>query len=273
MGMNRYVDESVGNPSNPSFNPCLLLGYSNQMDFMQRITNTIFSVLDRLSYRFLYLPTQEAIYKRHFTELLSSKNEELPSLIDLIHNVSMVLLNSHSAVQYPKPFVPSVVEVGGIHIKKTVHLPKDVLRYMEAAEDGVIYFSLGSNIKTSELPKEILEAFVKVFTSLPKILFIMKWEEPMLPDQPLNVIIGPWFPQQDILAHPNVRLFITHGGILSTMEAVHSNTPIIGIPIYGDQINNVHMAEQYGYARKLDFNNITEESIHESIQDVLYNPR
>lgn len=124
MGMNRYVDESVGNPSNPSFNSCLLLGYSNQMDFMQRITNTIFSVLDRLSYRFLYLPTQEAIYKRHFTELLSSRNEELPPLIDLIHNVSMVLVNSHSAVQYTKPYVPSIVEVGGIHIKNPVQLPR-----------------------------------------------------------------------------------------------------------------------------------------------------
>lgn len=132
---------------------------------------------------------------------------------------------------------------------------------------------MGSNIKTSELPKEKLEAFVKVFTSLKTIRVIMKWEEPMLPDQPLNVVVGPWLPQQDILAHPHVRLFITHGGILSTMEAIHSSTPIIGIPIYGDQINNVHMAEQYGYARKLDYNNITEESLQEIIQDVFYNPK
>lgn len=150
---------------------------------------------------------------------------------------------------------------------------QDVSQFIEEAKDGVIYFSLGSNIKTSELPKETLEAFVKVFTSLKTIRVIMKWEEPMLPDQPLNVVVGPWLPQQDILAHPHVRLFITHGGILSTMEAVHSSTPIIGIPIYGDQINNVHMAEQYGYARKLDYNNITEESLHEIIQDVFYNPK
>lgn len=44
---------------------------------------------------------------------------------------------------------------------------------------------------------------------------LWKWEDD-LPDKPSNIRIEKWLPQNDILGHPNVKLFITHGGLLST---------------------------------------------------------
>lgn len=56
------------------------------------------------------------------------------------------------------------------------------------------------------------------------------------------------------------------------MEAIHSATPIIGIPIYGDQYFNVAQAVRNGLGVKIDFHNITEESVSSAIVDVLTNP-
>ncbi|KAG5670631.1 hypothetical protein PVAND_000879 [Polypedilum vanderplanki] len=57
-------------------------------------------------------------------------------------------------------------------------------------------------------------------------------------NKPDNVMISSWLPQRDILAHPNVKAYICHGGLLGTTEAVYEGVPVLGIPIFGDQKTN-----------------------------------
>ena len=47
-----------------------------------------------------------------------------------------------------------------------------------------------------------------------------------LPD---NVKLSKWLPQQDILGHPNTRLFITAAGQSSSQETLCHKTPVVGI--------------------------------------------
>jgi glucuronosyltransferase len=68
----------------------------------------------------------------------------------------------------------------------------------DEAVEGVIYISLGSNVRSDLLPEEKRCVFIEAFSALPqKILW--KWESARLPGQPANVKIGDWLPQQDIL--------------------------------------------------------------------------
>lgn len=53
--------------------------------------------------------------------------------------------------------------------------------------------------------------------------------------RPSNIMVKKWMPQSDILAHPHVILFISHGGLFGTIEAIYSGIPLLFIPIYGDR--------------------------------------
>lgn len=76
-----------------------------------------------------------------------------------------------------------------------------------------------------------------------------------------------------ILAHPNIKLFITHGGLLSTTEAVYHGIPIVGIPLYGDQELNLANAEKNGIGRGVRYGELTESKLTDLVQEVLTNPK
>ena len=42
-------------------------------------------------------------------------------------------------------------------------------------------------------------------------------------------------------AHPNVKVFISHCGMLGTQEALYAGTPMLGLPIFGDQPKNAQV--------------------------------
>ena len=44
--------------------------------------------------------------------------------------------------------------------------------------------------------------------------------------------------KQDILGHPNVKLFITHGGLGSFLESLYHATPLLVMPGFVDQERN-----------------------------------
>jgi glucuronosyltransferase len=74
-------------------------------------------------------------------------------------------------------------------------------------------------------------------------------------------------------AHPNVRLFITHGGLLSTLEAISRGVPLIGIPVYADQFLNIARAVSSGYGIQIHFNNVTSESLTWAIREMIESPK
>lgn len=142
---------------------------------------------------------------------------------------------------------------------------------LDRAIAGIIYFSLGGNFRSADLPESTLDAFVNVFSSMRDVLVLWKFETVDLKERHAhNIVIGPSMPQQEILSHKHLRAFITHGGLLSLMEAVHYGKPVIGIPIFNDQKFNMAQAESQGYGITLDYDNITESSLRKAI-DAIFN--
>ena len=76
-----------------------------------------------------------------------------------------------------------------------------------------------------------------------------------------------------LAAHPNIRLFVTQGGLQSFNEAVNNEVPMIGIPFIGDQKHNVAKLVSAGVGLKIDFKSLTKETVLETFNTVLKNPR
>jgi glucuronosyltransferase len=149
---------------------------------------------------------------------------------------------------------------------------KDLKMFLDGAKDGAILFSLGSNAKSVYLSQETIKTLLNVFGKL-KQRIVMKWESDTLENKPDNVFIGKWLPQDDILAHPKIKLFISHCGFGGIAEAKHHGVPIIGLPLFGDQASNAASVEQEGWGVKLDIATMTEVSLKSSIEEVLTNPK
>jgi len=101
----------------------------------------------------------------------------------------------------------------------------------------------------------------------------MKWGSKIMQNKPENIYIGSWLPQDDILAHPNVKLFISHCGIGSVVEAKYHGIPIIATPLMGDQFGNARKVENEGWGKVIDLKSTSEEELMNAIKEVLDNPR
>lgn len=130
----------------------------------------------------------------------------------------------------------------------------------------------GTQIQISTMPAAQLAAFLQVFSEFSKVKILMKWESDTIQNLPSNVLPKKWLPQNDILGHPNVKMFITHGGLLGSQEGVHYGVPMLGIPFYADQHQNTNKAALSGFGLKLEFKNVTAESLRWAFTELLYNP-
>ncbi|RDX60134.1 Anthocyanidin 3-O-glucosyltransferase 5, partial [Mucuna pruriens] len=68
-----------------------------------------------------------------------------------------------------------------------------------------------------------------------------------------GIVITDWAPQLDILKHTSVGGFVSHCGWNSVMESVSCGVPIIGWPLYAEQMMNATMlVEEVGNAIRVE---------------------
>jgi glucuronosyltransferase len=106
----KWMDEWAANPSPYAYVPDVLQELGERMTFWQRIRNTVGEIYIKLGRMFYVVPQHDAILRKY----LNTSN--IPSVSELGKSVALILLNHHFSIGYPRPFVPSMVEVGGIHI-------------------------------------------------------------------------------------------------------------------------------------------------------------
>lgn len=266
FGTDIRIDELVGNSSPLSYVPSILSTFSDHMTFDERLESLYSHIVEWVHNHYVMIPLHHKLYTKYV-------NKPTDDFETVRKNFSLLLLNQHFSLSIPRPYVTNAIEVGGWHIdRKPKALPAEMEAFINAGTNGTIYFSLGSNLHSKNLSKEKLAIILQVLGSLPYNI-LWKFEAPELHGKPKNVYINKWFPQADILAHPNVKLFITHGGLLSTIEAIHYAKPIVGMSIFYDQHINVARAQVKGFGLGVDFKNLNATQLRNTILTVLTNPK
>ncbi|XP_038210433.1 UDP-glucosyltransferase 2-like [Zerene cesonia] len=250
----------AGSPIHPFLYPTPL---------QQRIYNL--TLFEKLSQTFSFLYLVYLIYStQHLDYQLTGKyfGDDMPSFEALFSNVKMIFINEHPLWADNRPVAPNILYIGGIHQTPDKPLPNDLKTYLDSSKNGVIYISFGSNVKANDLDPEKIKLMADVLSDLPYDV-LWKWDSDKIPENFKNIKTSKWFPQTDVLKHPNVKVFVTQGGLQSTDEAINAAVPLIGIPMLADQWYNVEKYVRHKIGLSLEFPSLTAEGFKNALQSVI----
>ena len=176
-------------------------------------------------------------------------------------------VHPHPIVDGPVPYGPGVLTVGGTMCTSYNHTEltsyPGLAELVDQASEGVIYMSFGS--LQMDLPKPEQSKWLQIFGKLP---YKVVWKQNAVADLPANVHLFSWLPQQTLLQHPNLKLFITHGGHSSKTEIACAGRPMLVVPQFAkDQFYNAGKAAELGIGDSIM--NFLETPVEEVVEKML----
>ncbi|KAL3285483.1 hypothetical protein HHI36_000015 [Cryptolaemus montrouzieri] len=261
FGSTSLINRYVANPNLP---------YSTNMQISDGIPNTFIGRLLMATMNMLLSSIEDYLFNPTGDRILREYLPNVPSISELQKNVDLVLVNSHHSIETPRPYVPNMIQIGGFYAQKIKTLPTDLKEYLDSAKDGAILFSFGTNMKIANIDKDKLDAILQGLKKIAPMKVVFK-SEIDLDGIPSNVVVKKWLPQNDILAHPNIRAFVSHGGLGGITEAVFYGVPMLGIPLFADQKTNILNARNTGYVVMLNYEDITPGTFYHALKELLGN--
>ncbi|XP_058239343.1 UDP-glucuronosyltransferase 2C1-like isoform X3 [Hemibagrus wyckioides] len=249
-------------PTPASYVPAVSLSYTDQMDFPQRVKNVLFNLFQDFLFTLLTTLKWDPLY----TECIGKPT----TLCETMGKADIWLIRTYWDFEFPRPLLPNFKFVGGLHCKPAKPLPKEMEDFVQSSgDDGIVVFSLGFMIKN--ITKERANTIASALGQIPqKVLWRYTGEKPetLAP----NTRVYDWIPQNDLLGHPKTKAFITHGGTNGIYEAIYHGVPMVGLPLFADQPDNVNHMKTKGAAVMLDFNKMNTEDLKQALNDVINNP-
>ncbi|XP_059131131.1 UDP-glucuronosyltransferase 2B31-like isoform X1 [Peromyscus eremicus] len=257
-----YEKYSGGLPLPPSYVPPAMSELSDRMTFMERVQNVIYV----LCFDFWFQTFNEKRWNQFYSEVLGRPT----TLIELMGKADIWLIRTYWDLEFPHPLLPHFDYVGGLHCRPAKSLPKEIEDFVQSSgEHGVVVFSLGSMVGT--LTEESANVIAAGLAQIPqKVLWRFEGKKPDTLGS--NTRLYKWIPQNDLLGHPKTRAFITHGGTNGIYEAIYHGIPVVGIPLFADQFDNVVRMKTKGAGVKLDFLTMSSADLVNAVKTVTNDP-
>ncbi|QHC23754.1 glycosyltransferase [Streptomyces sp. GS7] len=228
-------------------------GLSRRMTLTQRVSNELFK------WRTLAMFLNPEMSKVLKEDARRRKEAGLPapSTMARIEHADLVLCNSIAELDYPFAIPEKMLLVGAM-VPPLPEAPddKDLSQWLDA-QSSVVYVGLGT---ITRLTRDEVNSMVEVARRLGG-RHQMLWKLPseqqhLLPPReslPGNLRVESWVPSQmDVLAHPNVKVFFTHGGGNGFNEGMYFGKPLVVRPLWVDCYDQAVRGRDFGISLTLD---------------------
>ncbi|XP_063314818.1 UDP-glucuronosyltransferase 2C1-like isoform X5 [Pelobates fuscus] len=263
FSMGNSIERLCGHlPSPFSYVPGSMVKLTDKMSFIERLQNTMFYLFQDV----LFNTEIAGIWDEYFSKILGRPT----SLCEIMGKAEIWLIRTYWDFEYPRPTLPNFEFVGGLHCKPANPLPEEMEKIAESSgENGIIVFSLGSMVKN--LTEERSNIIAAALSQLPqKVIWRYSGKKPDTLGE--NTYMFEWIPQNDLLGHPKTKAFITHGGTNGIYEAIYHGVPMVGIPLFADQPDNMVHMKTKGMAVMLDFIKMETQDLVDAVNAVINNP-
>ncbi|TMS36656.1 hypothetical protein L596_003766 [Steinernema carpocapsae] len=210
---------------------------------------------------------------------IKKKFPNFPDVNTIKQSAEFYFVNTDPLLEGQLAFLPNVIPVGGLHIDHVKPLFSPWNTTIAAAEEGVIVVSLGtlpnSSAMTEYQAKIILEVLSKfnkyrIYWRVGPGLSLPGITPNLIPD---HVNITAFIPQNDLIAMKQTRLLVTNGGISSIMEALAHGVPVLGIPLYGSNRQNLQKVASKGLGLLVEKSQLSEKNLFHTMKKVLETPK
>ncbi|XP_022099293.1 UDP-glucuronosyltransferase 2B33-like [Acanthaster planci] len=254
-----------GIPRHPAYIPERHVGLSDTMNLPQRTLN---------AYAYIIYDALRRVTLWKYEDLQRQYNlrpeKRMP---EMLAGAQLWLFYGDFGLEYARPMQPNAMFLAspmlGLPSEETV--PQDQQEFLDAAHQGVVLFTLGGHVN------EMQTAQAQMFANgLAKLSQRVLWQfsgsvsHLRIGD---NTKVVQWIPQQKIMAHPNTKALLSHGGLNGMYEAAWYGLPMVGIPLFGDHFDNMERAVSKGMALQLDIVGLTEEVLSQTVDQVIKDPR
>ena len=185
---------------------------------------------------------------------------------------TLALYNTNYGLEYPRPTLPTEHVVGMLcNTAPDGNPPLGELwsAWLSASDVPVVYIAFGSMSARGAMDAE-LAALVQGFAGQGDVRVILASAAAtgtQVTASPTNatfvpvsgstcaeagcVVLTRWAPQVALLHAPQVRLFMSHGGMNSVAEGIAAQLPMFCMPLFGDQPDNCQRIEDRGMGQRV----------------------
>ncbi|XP_020778558.2 UDP-glucuronosyltransferase 1-2-like [Boleophthalmus pectinirostris] len=246
-------------PSPLSYIPVTGSGLTDKMSFFQRVQNVLYYSV-ALAHEYLVTPSYNAICEKYV--------EEGCNIVKLMQDADIWLFRSDFVFDFPRPTMPNVIYIAGYSCKPLRALSAELEDFMQSAgEHGVIVMTMGCFVNA--LPIKKAEEIASVFSKLPqKVIWRHLGARPSTLGN--NTLLVDWMPQKDLLGHPQTKVFVAHGGTNGVQEAIYHGVPVLGIPLFFDQFDNLLRLQDRGAGTIIRLSELNGDTFEKGLKELLH---
>uniref|UniRef100_A0A8C0Y6H6 UDP-glucuronosyltransferase n=1 Tax=Cyprinus carpio carpio TaxID=630221 RepID=A0A8C0Y6H6_CYPCA len=245
-------------PVPASYAPQPFTHFTDHMNLWQRSVNLVRALLKPMACRRLFTLADEIA-----SRVLHRKT----STVEILSHAALWFMRFDFAFEFPRPLMPNMVMIGGMATKKPKSLSQELEEFVNGSgEHGFVVFTLGSLVP--QLPEAKAREIFEAFRQIPQRV-LWRYTGPVPENAPKNVKLMKWLPQNDLLGHPKVKAFITHGGSHGIYEGIFNGVPMVMLPLFGDQGDNVQRLVSRGVAETLSIYDLTSEKLLVALRKVI----